>query len=142
MNQKSISARDLKTWQNASFTYRTTSHVEYGFRFYDIDIMDKNRMSSMTIRFQLDLSDTSLFNSYGAQITNLGLHRSNIFLPFIKHFLNVGYSESIRKVIKILNKNKIMRTVYNKECNSFVPYAYRNNAEAFLAAAKAISFSK
>ena len=143
MNQKSISARDLKAWKAMKISYRTVSFTEHGCRFFEIDIMDRDRMNSMTIRFQLDMESKTLFQAYGGRITDLSLGRSYIFMPIIKEMCKCGYqSNGIRKVIDVLKKNNVMRLHYVKDISSFVPYGYRNDAKRFLDTAAAVSFSK
>ena len=143
MNQKSISARDLKNWKSMNMCYRTASFSEHGYRFFEIDIMDRDRMNSMTIRFQLDMESKTLFQAYGGRVTDLSLGKSYIFMPIIKEMCNGGYQQNgIRKVVQVLKKNKIMRLHYVKDVSSFVPYGYRNNAKMFLDTAAAVSFSK
>lgn len=143
MNQKSISARDLKAWKTTKLSYRTVSFSEHGYHFFEIDIMDRDRMNSMTIRFQLNMESKTLFSAYGGRVTDLSLGRAYVFMPIIKEMCNGGYQQNgIRKVIQVLKKNKVMRLHYVKEVSSFVPYGYRNDAKRFLDTAAAVSFSK
>jgi hypothetical protein len=132
-----IRLRDLKAWSKTLLIYSTDSHEEYGYRFYDFNIIDKRLFSAeaMTIRFQMNFSDTSLYHCYAGRISSLKINYGERFLPILKQMLSRGYiSNSIRRVLKVLKKNRIIRCVYDKECSTFVPYKYRNDAKAFLSA--------
>jgi hypothetical protein len=144
MNNKSISVRDIKAWKNAKFIYRTSAHTDYGYRFYSFDIMSHYYIPNMmSISFQMNMESYSLFQCYAGHVSNLKLVHMHNFIPLIKQISVNGYLQNgIRRLVGVLNKNKIIRCEYNNDLQCFVPYKYRKNAKQFMDAVEAITFNK